>query len=56
MMTRKKTRKPVSMTPTDPRTRSPELQAKMERLVGSLGYLILMKVKPEAAREMARAL
>lgn len=51
-MARKKTRKPASMTPTAPRTRSPELQAKMERLVESLGYLILMKVKPAAARLM----
>ena len=47
-----KKRKPAPVALKDSRTLAPELQARMERLVESLGYLILLKVNPEAARMM----
>jgi hypothetical protein len=48
-MARKKS-KPRPMAPTEPRKLSHEMQANMERLVESLGYLILKQINPEAAK------
>ncbi len=37
----------------EPRQVSPALQASIERFAKALGHLILIKVDPEAARQMA---
>ncbi len=37
----------------EPRQVSPELQAGIDRFARALGHLILIKVDPEAARQMA---
>ena len=51
-MTRKK-RNPEPQKLDEPRQVSPDLQARMDRFVRSLGHLILVKIDPEAARRMS---
>ncbi len=49
-------RKKVNPTPQkrdEPRQVSPDLQAGIDRFAEALGLLILIKVDPEAARQMA---
>jgi hypothetical protein len=52
-MTRRKT-KPQKLD--EPRQVSPDLQARMDRFVRSLGHLILVKIDLEAARQMSEDL
>jgi hypothetical protein len=40
--------KPAPVAVTEPRKRSLEFQANMDRLVEMLGHLILMKLNPKA--------
>ena len=40
----------------EPRQVSPDLQARMDRFVRSLGHLVLVRTDPEAARRMAEDL
>lgn len=52
----KKTAERGVEAPAEPRPMSPELQARVGAFVQGLGYLILAKVNPAAARQLAEGL
>jgi hypothetical protein len=50
----RKRKKPIAKRPvTEQRPLSPEMQARMAHFVKAMGHLILMKVNPAAALDLA---